>query len=72
MCGAIPVVEKPCDCYDGYTYFLMSDDLRDADWSSEIAIFNAAMARERLAIDRSLLVPEVGRLLSLNVVTAHK
>lgn len=50
FCGAIPVVETPCELYDGFEYFLMSDTLPEYD--PQIPIRNLKMARKKFTIQK--------------------
>ncbi|MBB2971368.1 hypothetical protein [Mesorhizobium sp. RMAD-H1] len=63
LCGAVPVIEEPCDAYEGFRYRLMSVPLESLQWSRADAEHNFDLARQRLTIDRDVLRSELMRLL---------
>lgn len=59
MCGAIPVIEDTCDIYEGFRFLTMKDDLSNAQWSEEDALYNLALFSERFTIDSSEYIKEL-------------
>lgn len=66
LCGAIPVVEKSCDAYNGFRYYLMSDKITNLQWDPKSAEHNFALCSERLTIHKKVLNEEIQRLIAQN------
>ncbi|RCS25659.1 hypothetical protein DUT91_02450 [Phyllobacterium salinisoli] len=65
ICGAVPIVEEPCEAYEGFSYRLMSAPLESLQWSRVDAEHNFALALQRLTIDPDILRSEILRLLPM-------
>ena len=55
LCGAIPIVEKPCKTYEGFKYVSFDDDVRELVWNLETAEHNYALCTERITIPKAEL-----------------
>ena len=55
LCGAIPIVEKPCKAYEGFKYVSFEDDVRELVWNLEVAEHNYALCAERITIPKTEL-----------------
>jgi hypothetical protein len=65
MCGAVPVIEEPCEAYAGYRYRLMSAPLESLQWSRADAEHNFNLVRQQLTIEPDILRSEILRLLPM-------
>jgi len=63
MCGAIPVVQEPCEAYEGFRFRRMSEPLSELVWSRQDAEYNFTLAMERMTVPAAELRAEVARLL---------
>ncbi|MBI2834928.1 MAG: exostosin family protein [Acidobacteria bacterium] len=74
FCGAMPVVEEPAPCYEGFAFATFSDDPEGLTWSQEIAAANFARAAALLTIMPEeldeVLRHELGRLESSEATPA--
>lgn len=52
MCGAIPIVEKPCKAYEGFRYVSFEDDVRQLKWRMEDAQYNYALCIEKITVPK--------------------
>ncbi|PRD42552.1 hypothetical protein C5748_15740 [Phyllobacterium phragmitis] len=65
ICGALPVVEEPCDAYEGFRYRLMNAPLESLQWSRADAKHNFDLAQQRLTVDPDVVRSEMLRLLPM-------
>ena len=64
LCGAMPIVEKPCDAYEGFVYKTMEESYADMVWDAELAEYNYRQCFDRITIPHDLLNEELESLLS--------
>ncbi len=63
LCGAIPVVEKSCEAYNGFTYFSFDDAIKNMQWDHRIAVSNYELCRKRITIDPEILNIELKNII---------
>jgi hypothetical protein len=59
LCGAIPVVQRHTDCYDGFQFHYMHD--KQFEWTEEKVNHNRKLAIQRLTIDVETIRKEINR-----------
>ncbi|HEY4247090.1 MAG TPA: exostosin family protein [Lacunisphaera sp.] len=65
LCGAIPIIEKYCESYDGFRFHSFTDDITKIKWSLEDAEHNYRLCVEKLTIPKSILNAELSRLIAI-------
>ncbi|MFI8378752.1 hypothetical protein [Leeuwenhoekiella sp. NPDC079379] len=55
LCGAIPVIEKYCEAYEGYIFRYFNDDTNSFQWSEEIALYNYKLCVSQITVSREEL-----------------
>jgi hypothetical protein len=67
LCGAIPVVEKKCDAYEGFIYRNMEENPNNFLWTIEDAVFNYQLCIEKITIPILDLNKELEVLFKRNI-----
>jgi Exostosin family len=65
LCGAIPIVEKECEAYEGFKFFFFEDDARTLKWSLEDAEYNYELCVEKLTVPKVALNEEIKKLIRI-------
>lgn len=63
LCGAIPIVENETEMYDGFHYYMMSDQQNTYVYEQGIVIENFALALDRFTLSTDKLNEEINKLL---------
>jgi hypothetical protein len=63
LCGAIPVVEKSCEAYEGFRFFSFEDNAKNFKWCLDDAEFNYALCIEKLTISQDELNKEITEII---------
>ncbi|WP_029037664.1 exostosin domain-containing protein [Salinimicrobium xinjiangense] len=66
LCGAIPVVEKTCEAYNGFTYFAFDDPIEELKWDQKIADENFKLCLERITVEPEELNRELEKIVYSN------
>ena len=66
LCGAIPIVEKGCNAYQGFRFLNFQDKVKDARWSEEDAEHNYNLCVEKITLPEDQLNEELARLANLD------
>jgi hypothetical protein len=59
LCGAIPIVEKNCEAYEGFRFKYMEDSAATFQWSKEDAEYNYKLCLERICLNPELIKFEI-------------
>lgn len=59
LCGAIPIVEKNCEAYEGFKFKYMGDSAETFLWTKEDAEFNYNLCLERICLKPELIQFEI-------------
>lgn len=59
LCGAIPIVEKNCEAYEGFRFKYMDDSAEKFKWSKEDAEYNYNLCLERICLKPELILSEI-------------
>ncbi len=62
LCGAMPIVEEPCESYAGFRYKLMGEDAKQFKWNLEDAEYNYSLCVKRITIPLHELNTDLERL----------
>ena len=63
LCGAMPIVEKNCPCYEGFRFISFEDKVKTLSWSKEDADYNYRLCCERITLPKIALNNELNRLM---------
>ncbi len=55
LCGAIPIVERSCEAYEGFRFFTFEDNAKELKWRLDDVEFNYALCLEKLTIPQNEL-----------------
>ena len=64
LCGAIPIVEEPCEAYNGFIFHTMDDRLSNLKWSREASEHNYDICCNRITVPIHEINNELAILLS--------
>lgn len=62
LCGAIPIVEKSCEAYEGFRFFFFEDNAKEFEWRLDDAEHNYELCLKRLTIpkeDLNMMITEI-------------
>jgi hypothetical protein len=65
LCGAITIIEKNCEAYDGFKFFFFEDDTKTLKWSLEDAKYNYELCVEKLTVPKVTLNEEITKLIRI-------
>lgn len=65
LCGAMPIVETPCEAYEGFVYKTMDEPYVDTKWNREVAEHNFNLCFERITVPHDIMNEELESLLKM-------
>lgn len=64
LCGAIPIVERPCPAYDGFHYRLLQERVHDLQYRQDCADRNFLRCLQLLTVSKEELNGQIAHLLA--------
>ena len=64
LCGAIPIVEKDCNAYDGFKFYFFKNKLDELIYDQEIINHNFNLCLKKITIPNEILEKEIKEILN--------